>query len=276
MDYALTFKINDRTFNFDVKSKHFYRGQPICKLQFPVYSNSELLENGYIIEQFPDNWFDSMRKSVRNILWEALGTPKNFELEEYHKFVDDVLHKKIMDSFRAGTLGIGGIHLSRLGIDYNDFDKWMNKITKGKNLSCVYTRDFGLINVKHFWIRVIRPNSNDNNPPHKDTHVKRIKDNLNIYLPLAGSDVNSSLPLIPRSHMELESEYIVSGSPCYVNGKKFTVPSVVHRNGGLDLITPNPQEKEIMIFDPHCVHGGGINSNKDTTRVSLEMRFFKN
>ena len=75
--------------------------------------------------------------------------------------------------------------------------------------------------------------------------------------------------------MELESEYIVSGSPCYVKGKRFTVPAVVHRDGGLNLITPNPQEKEIMIFDPHCIHGGGINSNKNTTRVSLEMRFFK-
>lgn len=275
MDYALNFKINERSFNFDVKSKSFYRGKPICNLQFPVYSNSNLLEKGYIIEQFPSNWFYAIHKSVRNILSETLGNPKKFELEKYHTFVTDESHKKIMDSFRAGTLGIGGIHLDRLGIDYKDFNDWINKIVGGKNLSCVYTRDFGLINIKNFWIRVVRPNSTDNNPPHKDTHVKRIRDNVNIYLPLAGSDSNSSLPLIPKSHVELESEYIVSGSPCYVKGKRFTVPAVVHRNGGLNLITPNPQEKEIMIFDPHCIHGGGINSNKDTTRVSLEMRFFK-
>jgi hypothetical protein len=275
MDYALNFKINERKFNFDVKSKIFHRGKHVCDLQHPVYSDPDLLEKGYIVEQFPSNWFDSIHKSIRNILWSALGNPKGFELETYHKYVDDESHKKTMDSFRAGTLGIGGIHLNRLGIDYNVFDSWINKTINGKGLSCVYKKYHGLLNVKHFWIRVIRPNSGDNNPPHKDTHVKRIKDNVNIYLPLAGSDCNSSLPLIPKTHIELESEYIISGSPCYVKGKRFTVPAVVHRDGGLNLITPNPQEKEIMIFDPHCIHGGGINSNKDTTRVSLEMRFFK-
>lgn len=275
MDYSLNFKINKKPFNFDVKSKGFYRGQPVCKIQNPVYSNQNILEDGYVIKQFPKEWFSAIRKSVSNILSDALGNPKGFELKSYHKFVDDVSHKKVMDTFRAGTLGIGGIHLDRLGIDYLGFDKWINDVTKSKNLSCVYTKCNGLINIKHFWIRVVRPNSGDNNPPHKDTHVKRIKDNVNIYLPLAGSDCNSSLPLIPKTHMELESEYIISNSPCYVGDRRFTVPSIVHRNKGLNLITPNPKEKEIMIFDPNCIHGGGINSNKDTTRISLEMRFFK-
>jgi hypothetical protein len=275
MDYSLNFKINEKCFNFDIKSKSFHRGKSVCSLQFPVYSNVDLLENGYTIEKFPKEWFKSIHNSVLSIFSNALGNPKGFELKNYHKFVDEKSHKRIMDSFRAGTLGIGGIHLDHLGVNYKDLDGWINKTTKGKNLSCVYKMNFGLIKLKHFWVRVVRPNSGDNNPPHKDTHVKRIKDNLNIYLPLAGSDSNSSLPLIPKSHTELESEYIVSASPCYAKGKRFTVPAIVHRNNGLNLITPNPQENEIMIFDPNCIHGGGINSNKNTTRVSLEMRFFK-
>jgi ectoine hydroxylase-related dioxygenase (phytanoyl-CoA dioxygenase family) len=97
---------------------------------------------------------------------------------------------------------------------------------------------------------------------------------LNVYLPLAGSDENSSLPIIPKSHLEKESEYIISDSPCYVNGKKYTVPCIVHRNKGLDMITPNPNEGEIMIFTPNLIHGGGVNNNPNSTRVSLEMRFF--
>jgi acetylglutamate kinase len=40
------------------------------------------------------------------------------------------------------------------------------------------------------------------------------------------------------------------------------------------MITPDPKEKEIMIFTPNIVHGGGMNINEDITRVSLEMRFF--
>jgi ectoine hydroxylase-related dioxygenase (phytanoyl-CoA dioxygenase family) len=275
MDYFLNFKVNERNFSFDVKSTGFNRGKDICDLQNPVYSNKELLENGYILENFPKKWYNAINKSITKIFSDVLGNPKGFSLEQYHAFVDENTHKKTMDSFRGGNFGFGGIHLDRLGIDYRDFDKWINKVVDGKNLSAHVKAYFNLISVKNFWVRIIRPNSVDNNPPHKDTHVKRIKDNINIYLPLAGSNKNSSLPLIPKSHIEKESEYIISDSPCYVEGKRFTVPSVVHRNKGLNLITPNPQNNEIMIFDPHCIHGGGINSNKDVTRVSLEMRFFK-
>jgi hypothetical protein len=275
MNYALSFKINNRRFNFDVTSKSFLRGKGICQLQNPVYKNKELLENGYILESFPIKWYTNINRSITSIFSQMLGNPKGFTLQDYHHFVDDGLHEKTMNSFRAGYLGVGGVHLNNLGIDYKEFDQWINKIVQGDNLSCVYKKISGLVSVKRFWVRVIRPNSSDNNPPHKDTHVKRIKDNVNIYLPLAGSNKNSSLPLIPKTHTELESEYIISDSPCYVKNKKFIVPAVVHRNKGLDLITPNPERNEIMIFDPHCIHGGGINSNKDTTRVSLEMRFFK-
>jgi ectoine hydroxylase-related dioxygenase (phytanoyl-CoA dioxygenase family) len=41
------------------------------------------------------------------------------------------------------------------------------------------------------------------------------------------------------------------------------------------MIRPNPTEKQVLVFTPYMVHGGGYNSNKDETRVSLEMRFWK-
>jgi prepilin-type N-terminal cleavage/methylation domain-containing protein len=43
---------------------------------------------------------------------------------------------------------------------------------------------------------------------------------------------------------------------------------------GLNLITPNPGPEQVMVFTPYTIHGGGYNFNKDTTRVSLEMRFW--
>ena len=147
-------------------------------------------------------------------------------------------------------------------------------ISANRPISCKIKR-FGLIPYGKFWIRIVRPNSNDNNPPHKDSHLKRLRKCVNIYLPLDGSNSNSSLPLVPKSHNEKETNYIISSSPCYVNSKKNTVPCIVHRDKGLDMICPNPSNKEIMIFTPHLIHGGGVNSNQDTTRVSLEMRFFE-
>ena len=41
------------------------------------------------------------------------------------------------------------------------------------------------------------------------------------------------------------------------------------------MITPNPAFDEVLVFTPYALHGGGVNLNKDTTRVSLEMRFWK-
>ena len=276
MDYSLSFKINDRKFNFDVKSKHFKRGDNLCMYTpSSVYDDMEISEFGYAIRDFPKNWYSEIYQSITNLVSNILNNPKGFSLEKYHKFVDDQSHMSVVKNIQGGFCGIGGIHLKNLGINYLDFDDFINDNIGGKNLSCNDRRLYNLISLKYFWIRIVRPNSVDNNPPHKDTHFKRIRNNINIYLPLAGSDENSSLPLIPKSHNELESEYIVSASPCYVNGKRFRAPAIVHRNKGLKFITPNPQKNEIMIFDPHIVHGGGINSNKKTTRVSLEMRFYK-
>jgi hypothetical protein len=271
MDYSTSFKVNQKKIKIDVKSKNFKRGKDICLFQTPIFKNKRMLKDGYIITKFPINYRSKIKNSITDLISSKLNNPKDFTLETYHKFVDDDIHKKVVDSFRGGYFGFGGIQLDNLGIPYDDFNSYINNIL-GSNLSCVYKK-YGLT-IKNFWIRIVRPNLQDNNPPHKDVHVRRINNNVNIYLPLAGSNMNSSLPIIPRSHLELENEYIISGSPCYVNGRKFTVPSIVHRNKGLDMVTPNPKPNEILIFTPHLIHGGGINLNKDTTRVSLEMRFF--
>lgn len=276
MDYFLSFKINNREFNFDVQSKSFKRGENVCNYTpGSVYSNCELFKEGYVIKQFPKDWYFKIHKSMTNLVGGILNNPQGFSLEKYHQFVNDETHMKVVKEIQGGIAGIGGIHLDKLGINYRHLDGYINDVIGGKNLSCNDRRLGNLLSLKYFWIRIVRPNSIDNNPPHKDTHFKRIRNNVNIYLPLAGSNNNSSLPLIPKSHIEMESDYIVSDSPCYVNGKRFRAPAIVHRKDGLNFITPNPQKNQIMIFDPHIVHGGGINSNKNTTRVSLEMRFYK-
>jgi hypothetical protein len=267
----LSFRVNEREYEFDVESKGFYLGKRECIYDFKICKNLEMLSQGYTIRKFPKDYFYSIKYAITNFISSKIGDPYDFSLEKYHEFVDEKLHKEVINSFRGGTFGFGGIHLKHLGIPYQDFDSYVNNEIDS-NLSCVYKK-YGFP-IKHFWIRLVRPQSGDNNPPHKDVHVKRIKKCVNIYLPLAGSDLNSSLPIIPKSHLESESEYIISDTPSYVNGKKFTVPTIINRKNGINLITPNPKEGEIMIFTPYLIHGGGVNHNKNTTRVSLEMRFF--
>jgi hypothetical protein len=283
MDYHLSYKINDSLKTFDVSSASFKRGEKTVTFDSNLFSDPEFLKNGYILRQFPSKWKNSIERSIQAVVsakMQAAGVIfdnklRTFSLDRYHDYVNEEQHQRVVDSFRGGFFGTGGIDLSELGIDYKQLNSFINKTIKSnKPLSCKIKK-FGLTFGK-FWIRIVRPNSNDNNPPHKDSHLKRLRKNVNIYLPLAGSNKHSSLPLIPGSHLENESEYISSSSPCFINEKKNTVPCIVHRNKGLNMICPNPKPNQIMIFTPHLIHGGGINSNKDITRVSLEMRFFAN
>ncbi len=59
---------------------------------------------------------------------------------------------------------------------------------------------------EHFCYRVVRPRSRDNNPPHRDVWLDRLRHAVNIYVPFAGSTPRSSLPLVPGSHRWKESE----------------------------------------------------------------------
>lgn len=277
----VSFSINNRSYDLSVISKKFKRGKNKTLFDSKIFNNEKLLNDGFIIENFPEDWFFLIKSSVENFILKKIKKHtnikdlKNIDLKDYHKYVDDKSHIKIVNEFRGGYLGTNGIDLKDLGISYKELDKFINdKIKSNYPLSCVF--DFFGFKLKKFWIRIVRPNKKDNNPPHRDTHLRyfKLKDNVNIYLPLAGSNTESSLPLIPRSHLDTENECIVSESPCCVNGVNFIAPCIIHRDGGLDMITPNPKEKQIMIFTPNIIHGGGININDNITRISLELRLF--
>ena len=276
--YNMSYSINGVRKCFDVTSKHFSRGKDLC-LTKDTNKNEKISNIGYTVEKLPNNFFEKIKNSISNFIFNELKkqniNPENFDIENYHTYVDDITHLKLIKNLRGGIFGIGGIDLSYLGVNYLEIDDFVNDIVlPNKKISCVYNL-FGL-KIKHFWLRIVRPNKLDNNAPHKDTHINRLSspDIVNIYLPIVGSNEKSSLPLIPYSHLEKENEYIISKSPCFINGKKFNAPALVHRNKGLDLITPNPDYGQVMIFNPSLVHGGGSNDNLDQTRISVEMRFF--
>ena len=39
------------------------------------------------------------------------------------------------------------------------------------------------------------------------------------------------------------------------------------------MIRPNPQNDEFILFSPYLIHGCSSNTNADTTRMSIEIRF---
>jgi ectoine hydroxylase-related dioxygenase (phytanoyl-CoA dioxygenase family) len=52
------------------------------------------------------------------------------------------------------------------------------------------------------------------------------------------------------------------------------VPGVLGSAEPLDIIRPNPEPSEVLLFSPYLLHGGAVNLNEDETRISLEMRFW--
>ncbi|MDF9800913.1 hypothetical protein OKW21_006176 [Catalinimonas alkaloidigena] len=128
---------------------------------------------------------------------------------------------------------------------------------------------------KVFHFRIIRPQSKDNNPLHRDVWLEEYKDCINIYVPICGSNHFSSLSLVPGSHYWSEAmvEKTIGGAK--VNGIQFNVPAVTDSKIPLNIIRPNPGLNQVLIFSPYLLHGGATNLNVNKTRISLEMRFWR-
>lgn len=126
-----------------------------------------------------------------------------------------------------------------------------------------------------FHFRVVRPNSGDNNPLHRDVWLEDYANCINLYIPIAGSNENSSLAIIAGSHQWPENSVIRTDAGAVINGVRFNVPAVMEVNRDFQIVRPDPKENEMLIFSPYLIHGGAANLNTDLTRVSIELRLWK-
>jgi ectoine hydroxylase-related dioxygenase (phytanoyl-CoA dioxygenase family) len=130
------------------------------------------------------------------------------------------------------------------------------------------------------WFRICRPShkySTDFNPCHRDTYLNFYRNTVNIYLPICSSNENSSLTIEPGSHYWNENETIVTNGGAYFKStnKKYSVDAIVASKQKLNMIRPNPQIGQVMLFSPYLIHGCANNNNLYTTRISIEVRFIQ-
>lgn len=275
LEKICTVVIDEYSYQFKVKGK-FFKGKDVVlynQSKENILKDCNWEENGFKkISLFNKNEFTNLEKSVRTQVIKALQKADvkfdedNFKLENYHKTIQtEEEHLAVINYTR---------NLTNEDLDI-DIEKIASKCAEHINYNLsTHIKDLG---GSYIIIRIVRPNTLDINPPHRDGYLDFYKNILNIWIPISGCNKGSSLPLIPKSHFVPENKIIrTEAKGAEINGNLYTVPCMLETiNGPFHMTRPNPKQKEALIFTPFLIHGAAINTNKDITRISLELRFEK-
>jgi hypothetical protein len=189
---------------------------------------------------------------------------KNFMLDQYHTLVRDIkTHLASIEKTKLLSTMEFPVEIALLE----------DRVSECVGIPLVVRNPYDGQSVFHF--RVIRPGHLDNNPLHRDVWLEDYDDCINLYIPIAGSDEQSSLMLIPGSHRWAESRIERTDAGAEIGGMKFNVPAVTAIAGSYQVVRPDPQRNEMLIFSPYLVHGGAVNLNTASTRVSIEIRLWR-
>jgi hypothetical protein len=266
-----SFTIDGKPYQFQVDGK-FFQGQDLVLFQKQgnVLEGCLWVDKGYeIVPIFTDEEFLLFKVNIEEILKKLLfenGIPydSDFTLEKYHRYVkSDEAHQKVISKTRFLTFQDFKIDMEKLIVAFS-------KAT-GKKLQ----RENPLLKEEIVILRINRPSSLDINPFHRDGYLELWKNVLNVWIPIEGCGPDSSLPVIPGSHYWNEKEIVrTDAKGATINGLTYHVPAILSYTDGLHSIRPNPPYGSALIFTPYLVHGAAINSQKDITRVSLELRLY--
>src|SRR5205085_2350690 len=118
---------------------------------------------------------DASAKVITNAIAETCGRRITFPLDQYHTVVNTDEHYAVVRHLRD---------LPATADQYfplQEMDEGMSRVL-GVPVTCWDS------NQKWFdcWLRIIRPCQPDNNPLHRDVWLDRLRNAINIYLPIAG------------------------------------------------------------------------------------------
>jgi hypothetical protein len=218
---------------------------------------------------FVESIFKEFEKETKKLLlslWGSSGLliPSDFQLDQYHTLASNqASHISAIDKTKL-------LPVSDFPVPVSEIE---NRISEICGIALVAKNPFDKQSVFHF--RVVRPNSKDNNPLHRDVWLEDYTNCINIYIPIAGSNELSSLTLIPGSHHWPENKTERTREGATFDGIKFNVPAVTGIKGEYEIVRPNPNQNEVLVFSPYLIHGGAVNLNPNQTRISIELRLWK-
>ena len=217
-------------------------------------------EKGYIVEKFLrefeyEDLISELEIFVKNQC-KSLSIEID-DLTQYHNVVDDDKHYQIIKRIYDNSF------FDEINFDIKIIE---NRISEILNRKLVVKDDY-YQDTKRINIRAIRPNKNDISPIHRDTWLDKLKESgINLYIPLWGSNEDSSLAVAVGSHKWVN---LIKGKD-----EKFTVPKLKSPYD-ISLVRPNPKPNEVLIFYPKLLHSG-LNNTSNETRFSLEVRLYEN
>ena len=187
----------------------------------------------------------------------------DFDLHDYHHIVaDDTIHRSISK---------WGIQTHEIAEFYRIAQARMEEIL-GIDLMTKTITHNGKPG-QYIGYRLVRPGREDHNPFHRDSWIEYWQDTINVWLPLSGFDGQNGLQFIEQSHL-FDNEGIYRTRSGYVSGgKTYHVPAAMAFDHPFTIVRPALRSGEGIIFSPYLIHGNGVNSSQNETRVSLEFRF---
>lgn len=268
----MKYQVENKTLAMKVEGESAYGADQVLFLEEDnLIAHTSWQQQGYtLIPLFDQEPFDRFIAGFRSLLirhMRQIGLPvaDDFNLEHYHhltaRYPDahlQLINKTKVLDYQLFPIPIADL-IARIEAEVQVPLTVLNPVT-GEYI---------------FNFRIVRPGISDFNPLHRDAWHGELKGCLNLYIPIAGSNDNSSLCLIPGSHYWPEAQVERTRQGAVMNDRQYTVPGLTRTDKPLALIRPNPTGRQVMLFTPYLIHGGAANLNPDTTRISVEIRFWR-
>lgn len=233
-------------------------GGPLCHSEDDPVAR-RLGDCGYTVAEMPSGCAELAAERVAAIL----GFNETASLETYHLQATTESHQRVIQQTRE-------LRFMDLGIDPNLFTSFFSDA-----LGLPLSATIPVLGRDHIQLRINRPGSTDFNPPHRDAALPVWANSMNVWIPIAGVDHRTSLPIIPGSHNFAESDCWQTGpGGAVIGGNRYRVPAITNLRGSpLQMIRTGVKFGQALIFTPYLIHGLAANQSIDRTRLALELRF---
>ncbi|MTI22437.1 phytanoyl-CoA dioxygenase [Fulvivirga sp. RKSG066] len=260
-------QIDNQRHTYDIKGDFKYGdAEVLIDSDKNAIEHVDWFDHGYNnIRLLTESEFVDLKTNLLQVLNDILhqeGITQLTQLEDYHNVTNtSEKHQKVIEKTRQLTKEHFNINLNAVCARVSEILKKEVQIFNPKLEQEIIT------------LRISRPQSLDINPLHRDAYLDFYKDTINLWIPIAGCNEQSSLPVIPGSHTWNESQVLrTEKRGAKIQGLTYNVPGIVEGPRPLKAIRPNPDYGEALIFSPYLVHGSAINQNPNTTRMALELR----